>query len=84
MEKQKLWNYVLLERCNSEESGLNTKDEDGLTAFMLACKNGHKDVVQLLLDHSERIDLNAKDDYGGITAFMLACSEDTQMLSNCS
>ena len=28
---------------------------------MFACENGHKDVVQLLLDHSERIDLNARN-----------------------
>ena len=39
---------------------------------MFACNNGHKDVVQLLLDHSDRIDLNATDDRG-FTAFLLAC-----------
>ena len=39
---------------------------------MLACQIGHKDVVQLLLDQSERIELNARDN-AGWTALMLAC-----------
>ena len=47
---------VLLERCNSEESGLNARNEKGSTAFMAACQYGHKDVVYLLLDHSERVE----------------------------
>ena len=64
---------LLLERCNSEESGLNIKDEHGETAFMWACSNGHKDVVKLLLDYSEGIDLNARDNVMKWTAFMLAC-----------
>ena len=65
---------LLLERCNSEESGLNTKDEYGFTPFMWACRNGHKDVVQLLLEHNSdpKIDFNAKDNLGW-TAFMYAC-----------
>ena len=64
---------LLLERCNSEESELNIKDEHGTTAFMWACSNGHKDVVKLLLDYSEGIDLNARDNVMKWTAFMLAC-----------
>ena len=63
---------LLLERCNSEESGLNIKDEFGMTPFKWACVIGHKDVVQLFLDNSERIDLNARNNYGR-TAFMMAC-----------
>ena len=64
---------LLLECCNSEESGLNTRDELGRTPFIWACENGHKEVVQLLLDTSEmNIDLNARNRYGE-TAFMLAC-----------
>ena len=61
---------LLLERCNSEESGLNSKDEYGATALMWACFNGHKDVVKLLLDSN--IELNARSDYGD-TALMWAC-----------
>ena len=63
---------LLLERCNSEESGLNIRDENESTALMWACWNGHKDVVKLLLDHSERIDLNARNN-NGETAFIFAC-----------
>ena len=37
----------------------------------MACKNGYKNVVELLLNHSERIDLNARDNFGW-TALMLA------------
>ena len=52
---------LLLEHCNSEESGLNIKDEDGRTAFMFACYCGHKDVVKLLLEHSgPNIELTAE------------------------
>ena len=44
-----------------------------MTGLMWACFFGWKDVVQLLLNHSERIiELNPKDDLG-VTAFMLAC-----------
>ena len=65
---------LLLERCNPEESGLNIKDENEQTAFMAACCNGHKDVVQLLLSCPDNdIDLNARNNRG-ITAFMMACS----------
>ena len=65
---------LLLKCSNSEEIGLNTKDEFGCTPFMWACENGHKDIVKLLLDHSERIELNARDN-DGKTAFMIACKE---------
>ena len=53
---------------------LNATDQYGGTAFMWACLNGHKDVVQLLLNHPDKtIDLNARYD-NGMTAFMLACN----------
>ena len=42
-----------------------------MTALIWACHNGHKYVVQLLLDHSEKIELNARDHYGR-TALMIA------------
>ena len=46
---------------------------------MMACENGHKDVVKLLLDHPYS-DFNAKDD-SGRTAFMMAFErEDKNML----
>merc|ERR1712095_44367 len=37
---------LLLEHCNPEESELNIKYIYGLTAFMAACRYGHKDVVK--------------------------------------
>ena len=54
---------LLLERCNSEESGLNIKDEYGNTAFMVACYFGHKDVVKLLLEYSEVVDINIPESF---------------------
>ena len=40
---------------------------------MVPCDLGHKDVVQLFLDHSDsNIELNARDN-DGWTAFMFAC-----------
>ena len=41
---------------------------------MYACEKGHTDVVKLLLDHSERIELNART-IEGWTAAMIACEE---------
>ena len=39
---------------------------------MFACRKGHKDVVRLLLDHSDKyIDLNANDK-DGMNAFEVA------------
>ena len=61
---------LLLERYNSEDSGLNTRNEAGNTAFMSACIYGPKDIVQLLLD--QNLELNARNN-DGMTAFMLAC-----------
>ena len=64
---------ILLERCNVEDSGLNTRHKRGWTAFMYACAYGPKDIVQLLLDHAAtNIDLTAKQDEG-MSALMLAC-----------
>ena len=61
---------LLLERCNSEESGLNTKDQKGWNVVMDACYNGHKDVVKLLLEHPDKIELNARN--FGMTALKFA------------
>ena len=64
---------LLLENYSYEEIGLNLKGERGMTPFMIACQNGHQDVVKILLDHSEgNINFNAKDNRGW-TAFMFAC-----------
>ena len=72
MAKQKLyncfWNIAI-----SEESGLNIKDNNRFTALMVACKNGHIEIIKLFLDSSERnIDLNARNNEGTI-AFTWAC-----------
>ena len=55
---------------------------------MLACAYGHKDVVQLLLEHSKKnIDFNAKSN-GRVTAFMWACiigqKDVVKLLIECS
>ena len=54
---------------------------------MYACALGRKDVVQLFLDHSDRIELNARDSFGR-TAFMFACSRGrkdvVKLLLDCS
>ena len=39
---------------------------------MIACANGQKDVVKLLVEHPNKIELNARDNHGW-TPFMSAC-----------
>ena len=54
-------------------NAIQTSDDTECTAFSVACKNGHKDVVQLLLDsEGKNIELNARDNEG-YTQFMIAC-----------
>ena len=66
---------LLLERCYFEETGLNIEDEMGMTALMWACYKGHKEVVQLLLDHfDQHIELDARND-DGMSPLMWACHE---------
>ena len=48
---------------------------------MFACGNGHKDIVIMLLAHSDRIDLNATDN-SGKTALMIACQYGHQNIIN--
>ena len=55
---------------------LHSRRNDSMNVFKFACTFGHKDIVQLLLEHPKtrsNIDINAKDCYGR-TACMLACS----------
>ena len=42
---------------------LNTRSNNGGTAFMWACKRGHKDVVKLLLEYSEVVDINITESF---------------------
>ena len=69
--------YVVVVRLlleNLESTELNARDSNGKTAFMTACINGHKKVVNLILDHAlyRNIHLNARC-RSGLTAFMEAC-----------
>ena len=65
--------YHLPECAISRCDPIWADEANGETGFMMACKKGHTDVVQVILDHSNRIiDLNAKR-RDGMTALMLAC-----------
>ena len=60
---------------SDSDSRLNIKDNIyGRTAFLSACENGDKDVVEVLLEYSDcgQIDFNARDSCER-TAFILAC-----------
>ena len=76
---------LLVERTNTK---LNVRDNDGRTALHWACRKGHKDVVQLLMNcQDNNIELNTRDNYGN-TVFHLACfnghKDVVQLLLNCS
>merc|ERR1712062_668896 len=53
---------------------MNSKDEDGFTAWHWACIYGQTETAQLIIKNSKEfgIDLNAKAN-GGSTAFQMAC-----------
>ena len=45
---------------------------DGVTVFLWACHEGHKNVEILLLKHTYKIEVNAKNNDGN-TAAIIAC-----------
>ena len=61
----------------------------GNTTFMLSCRFGHTEIVNLMVNSSEElgIDLNARND-NGETGFMLACRRNhktiVDLISNLS
>jgi len=67
--------YVkLMEFILKTSFGMNSKDEDGWTAWHWACLYGQTETAQLIIKNSKvfGIDLNAKNDYGS-TAWHKAC-----------
>ena len=57
---------------------INSRLDNGWTTIKCACQSGHKDVVQLFLNHSDRnIDMKAKNK-DGKTPVMLACQKGHQ------
>ena len=56
------------------EGKINQKNQHGWNGFMQACRSGQLEVAHLLLENSERknIEINARSKSGS-TAFMLAC-----------
>ena len=68
-------------RSKNQDSISENKVINGKTTLMITCKNGHKDVVQLLMDNPEtNIDLIVRR-YVGMTALMFA-QMNTKMLFN--
>ena len=60
---------------DSRKNGINVnvKDVDGNSGFILACRNGHINIVSFLLSHNNKVDLNARTNWGE-NAFYQACS----------
>ncbi len=57
----------------------NAIDNDGRTALMLAVRNGHKEIVQVLLAIPE-IDVNVADKYGDTALIMAAKGGQTEIV----
>ena len=68
---------IFLDSPNSENVDFNATDTNGWTPFFLACNLPITDVVQMLLDYSDKynIDLNAKNIGDQLTPFMTACEK---------
>ena len=64
---------MLLKNSDIEVNARSNQETEESTALMVACFQGHEDVVKLLVGNSNRnIDLNAKTTLGR-TALMIAC-----------
>ena len=59
---------------------MNAKDDSEFTPFHLACKNGRRETVELMIKSSKdfSIDLNARD-YEGCTALHRICDSDRSL-----
>ncbi len=57
------------EAANSEDAGINMKDAFGKTPLMYATINGHKNMIEFLIEVGANINLTDKD---GKTAYDLA------------
>ena len=53
---------------------VNAQSDDGWTALIEACRNGHASSVELLLAHAD-IDVNVRDNSDGDTALDCAISQ---------
>ena len=53
---------MLIQKSAEFNIDLNAKDEDGMTAFHLACTRGRKNIVEMIIDNAEsfKIDLTKK------------------------
>ena len=68
-----LLDYEDLDINLPQESDIINYDDMGRTPLIMACKLGHKEVVQLLLG-CPKLDVNMADDEGN-TALLMACRE---------
>ena len=72
----------MLQNSSNPRIEVNAKNNDGSTAFIIACKRGHKDIVELLLECSEidGIDVSGYKDLpqemkGFIDSYLLKLSQ---------
>jgi len=56
------------------------EDDEGSTALIIACDNGHDSIVSILLAHPD-IDVNLKNSFGQ-TPFMWACCNGNTLCSS--
>ena len=56
--------YLVCERCvdSITEYEVNSKDDDGYTALHYAAKNGHVNIVSLLVEHGARVNTKTNND----------------------
>jgi ankyrin repeat protein len=74
--------YTLHDACESNnieyiknnvtKENVNEKNNNGLTAFFLACEYGHKEIAEIILKTDGFNSLNEKDNFSQ-TPFLLAC-----------
>ena len=57
---------MLMQKSAEFNINLSVKDDEGMTAFHLACSRGRKNIVEMIIDKAKscKIDLTEKDSLG--------------------
>ncbi len=66
---------ILQDWMSFYKTSINFQDEDGMTAVMWTCKNGHEKALELILSCDQKCDVEMRDNHGN-TALLWAVKKN--------